>query len=296
MASPLMTRPIPIPMSPPPMMSKPSMSRHRSRPSHADSGYSTSPEGSSASTSSSSSSSRRSAPQTPRSSLAQPLKSILKTGTTESSVVIKASLVRQDHDGYASSPEKPRASHGSRSQLSRSRLANSAMDSSTPPATLHWKLLPFDAKRARGLLRFDFSRDVDAITLAEPRRPGRGRPLTVDERNKSAADPGLTEMVIFCAELPDWPVHVARLSGIRCVDVFEAIRDTYNVVLTSTERKLHAHAVHAAERRKPPSPEKKGVRRSDLLDGHTIFLGLDWRASDARYPDGCWCLKVGPAS
>ncbi len=102
-------------------------------------------------------------------------------------------------------------------------------------------------------------------------------------------------MVIHCAELPDWPVHVARQSGIRCVDVFDAIRDTYNVVLTATERSIHQSRVRDIERRRPPTPEgaKKGVRRRDLLDGKTQFLGLDWRTSDARYPNGCWCLKVG---
>jgi len=161
---------------------------------------------------------------------------------------------------------------------------------------VYWKLLPFEARRSKGKLVFDFAREVDEIVLAEA---GAGsRPLSVLERHKSAAEPGLTEMVIFCAELPDWPVHVARQSGIRCVDVFEAIRDTYNVVLTTTERSMHQSRVRDIERRRPPTPEgaKKGVRRRDLLDGKTQFLGLDWRTSDARYPNGCWCLKVSSPS
>jgi len=160
---------------------------------------------------------------------------------------------------------------------------------------LHWKLLPFDAHRSKGKVKFDFSHEVDEILLAEARSGV--RPLSVQERNKSAAEPGLTEMVIHCMELPDWPVYVARQSGIRCVDVFEAIRDTYNVVLTTTERNMHQKRVRDIERRRPPTPEgaaaKKGVRRRDLLEGKTFFLGLDWRVSDSRYPDGCWCLKVG---
>jgi hypothetical protein len=233
-------------------------------------------------------------------------------------VIFRASLVQQDRDGYTSSPEKPtslRTSQASHSWLSKgepSRLVNSVTalqsnkpvaralarptDPSTPPATLHWKLLPFDAQRSKGKLRFDFAREVDEIVLAEARQGP--RPLTVHERNKAAADPGLTEMVIHCAELQDWPVHVARQSGIRCVDVFEAIRDTYNVVLTATERTIHQSRVRDIERRRPPSPEgtKKGVRRRDLLEGKTLFLGLDWRTSDSRYPDGCWCLKVGSPS
>jgi hypothetical protein len=213
-------------------------------------------------------------------------------------------LVRQDRDGYASSPEKPpslRSSQVSQSRPSKSKppviSANSNNSNpGTPPSTLHWKLLPFDAQRSKGKVKFDFAHEVDEILLAETRHVG-ARPLSVQERNKSAAEPGLTEMVIHCAELPDWPVHVARQSGIRCVDVFEAIRDTYNVVLTTTERNMHQQRVRDIERRRPPTPEgaasKKGVRRRDLLEGRTLFLGLDWRANDSRYPDGCWCLKVG---
>ena len=171
-----------------------------------------------------------------------------------------------------------------------------ATNPNTPPATLHWKLLPFDPQRSKGKLKFDFAREVDEIILAEGQRSS--RPLSVPERNKSAAEPGLTEMVIHCMELPDWPVYVARQSGIRCVDVFEAIRDTYNVVLTATERSMHQSRVRDIERRLPPTPEgaKKGVRRRDLLDGKTLFVGLDWRTSDSRYPNGCWCLQVGNLS
>ena len=162
-----------------------------------------------------------------------------------------------------------------------------------PPATLHWKLLPFDAQRSKGKLRFDFAREVDEITLAESHGT---RPLSVLERNKPAANPGLKEMVIHCPELPDWPVYVVRQSGIRCVDVFEAIYDTYNVVLTSMERSNHQARVRDIERRRPPTPggTKEDVRRHDLLEGKTVFLGLVWITSDFRYPDGCWCLKVGP--
>jgi hypothetical protein len=168
----------------------------------------------------------------------------------------------------------------------------SLVASSTPPATLHWKLLPFDARRPRKL-QFDFAREVDEIILVEA--GGGSRPLSVLERNKSAAQPGLTEMVIHCAELPDWPVYVARQSGIRCVDVFETIRDAYDVVLTTTERSIHQSHVRDIERRRPPTPEgaEKGVRRRDLLYGKTLFLGLDWRTSESRYPNGCWRLRVG---
>jgi hypothetical protein len=231
-------------------------------------------------------------------------------------VIFRASLVQQqDRDGYTSSPEKttslrtPQASHSRLSKSGPSHLVTPLQpnkpipraltrpaDPSTPPATLHWKLLPFDAQRSKGKLKFDFARQVDEIVLAEARQGL--RPLTVNERNKAASEPGLTEMVIHCVDLPDWPVYVIRQSGIRCVDVFEAIQDTYNVVLTAMERSIHQNRVRDVKRRRPPTPEgtKKGVRRRDLLEGKTLFLGLDWRPSDPRHPDGCWCLKVGSPS
>ncbi|KAI0290920.1 hypothetical protein BC826DRAFT_520026 [Russula brevipes] len=234
-----------------------------------------------------------------------PLKGILKTGGSESSVVFRASLIQQDRDGYTSSPEKAtpfRPAQAPNNQLLKSKplskppriVHTTNADPSIPPATLHWKLLPFDPHRSKGKLKFDFAREVDEIVLGDAR--GGSRPLSVMERNKSAGEPGLTEMVIHCVEISDWPVYVARQSGIRCVDVFEAIRDTYDVVLTATERSVHQSRVRDFERRRPPTPEgaKKCVRRRDLLDGKTLFLGLDWKPSDSRFPKGCWCLKVGP--
>ncbi|KAI0301117.1 hypothetical protein B0F90DRAFT_1667994 [Multifurca ochricompacta] len=270
-----MTPPTPIVVSPLPTTPKPSTPRRRSHHRSTDE----------------SCSSLESSPQLRRPPSSQavpsppapppPLKGILKTGTSESSVVFRASLVHQDRDGYTSSPEKPISLKTPHTRSSKSRppqLADSASsNSSTPPATLHWKLLPFDAQRSKGKLKFDFTREVDEIVLGEARRGG-SRPLTVLERNKAAAEPGLTEMVIHCAELKDWPVYVARQS-----------------VLTTTERTIHQSRVRDIERRRPPTPEgaKKGVRRRDLLEGKTLFLGLDWRPSNSRYTDGCWCLKVG---
>lgn len=295
----LAASPIPIPRAQPATTPRPSTSTSHRRHRTDESGYTSSVE-------SSSSPQQRTRPtsqsvRSPLAPLSAPLKGILKTGGSESAVVFRASLVRQDRDGYASSPEKPPSLRVSQSRSSKSKppvISSSSNNSnpSTPPSTLHWKLLPFDAQRSKGKVKFDFANEVDEILLAETRQVG-ARPLSVQERNKSAAEPGLTEMVIHCAELPDWPVHVARQSGIRCVDVFEAIRDTYNVVLTTTERNMHQQRVRDIERRRPPTPEgaagKKGVRRRDLLEGKTLFLGLDWRPSDSRYPDGCWCLKVG---
>ncbi|KAH9080286.1 hypothetical protein EDB83DRAFT_2310570 [Lactarius deliciosus] len=295
----LAASPVTIPRSQPPPTPKPSTSTSNHRRHRTDeSGYSSSAEPSSSQRTRPTSQAVRS----PLAPLPPPLKGILKSGSSESSVVFRASLVQQDRDGCASSSEKPPSLRTSQSRSSKSRLppprklrecvsfqtdefakrsiasadssSSSSSNPSSPPATLHWKLLPFDAQRSKGKVKFDFAHEVDEILLAEGRH-GSARPLSVQERNKSAAEPSLTEMVIHCAELPDWPVHVARQSGIRCVDVFEAIRDTYNVVLTTTERTIHQSRVRDIERRRPPTPEgaaaKKGVRRRDLLDGKTAL-------------------------
>jgi hypothetical protein len=140
-------------------------------------------------------------------------------------------------------------------------------------------LLSFDPQRSKAELMFDFAREVDEIILAEGKRGS--RPLSTLERNKPASNPSLSEMVIHCFELPDWPVYVARRSGIRCVDVFEAIHDTYNVVLTTIERSTHQARVQGH------------LRRRDLLEGKTLFVGLDWMTPNPLYPNGCWRLEVG---
>jgi hypothetical protein len=165
-----------------------------------------------------------------------------------------------------------------------------------PPSTLHWTLIPYDSQRSKGKLKFDFAREVDEIIISESDQRS-SRPLTIPEWNKSASEPGLTEMVIHCPQLPDWPVYIARQSGLRCVDVFEAIHDTYSLVLTTVERSIHQSRIRDIERQFPHSLESgatKPVRRRDLLEGETLFLGLDWRGADSRYPAGCWCLNTGP--
>ena len=133
---------IPISRSQPIPTPKPSTSSsHHRRHRTDESGYSSSME------SSSSLQHTRRISQSVRSSLAPPpppLKGILKTGmsvsrpglrkyadviisvitgSSESSVVFRASLVRQDRDGYASSPEKPPSLRSS--QLSQSRPSKS---------------------------------------------------------------------------------------------------------------------------------------------------------------------------
>ncbi|KAI0059625.1 hypothetical protein BV25DRAFT_1918405 [Artomyces pyxidatus] len=286
-----------------PMPSKlPKGTRSRRSPSEMESGYSTSPEGSG------SSSRRPRAPSDARSPLPAPLKGILKQRTDSTPIVVRTALIHQDRDGYSSSPENIKAtaarfrSSQARGQSSRPRASTSAMTprTLTPPATLHWKLLPFNAQISKGRLIFDVSQRAEHIRLAATSP----RPLTTIERNKPASEPPLTEMVIRCADLPDWPIVVTNPTGVRCIDVFERIEETFSVCLTQSDRRTHEarmggcrEAYEARLRRAPVSPAEaaKGPRRHDLLASKTMFMGLDWVPPDEKNPNGSWALKLGSA-
>lgn len=220
--------------------------------------------------------------------------------------VVKATHV-QDLDGYASSPEKrfaPRSQRTpARGESSRTKSKSipqpATLASITPPVSLHWKLLPYNHQISKARLVFDVAREVECVRLLYTYP---ARPLTTVERNKPAAEPLLKEMVIRCPELSDWPVYVERASGIRCIDVFEAIHRTYSIILTNADRRIHAGRVRACQdvfeercRHEPnlSAQEKaQGMRRVDLLGRKSIFQGLDWTPPDKHNPDGSWTLKL----
>jgi hypothetical protein len=137
----LAASPIPIPRAQPATTPRPSTSTSHRRHRTDESGYTSSVE-------SSSSPQQRTRPtsqsvRSPLAPLSAPLKGILKTGMSESrselrgtpadviisdivggsesAVVFRASLVRQDRDGYASSPEKPPSLRVSQSRSSKSK-------------------------------------------------------------------------------------------------------------------------------------------------------------------------------
>ncbi|KAI0263970.1 hypothetical protein BC834DRAFT_844271 [Gloeopeniophorella convolvens] len=160
----------------------------------------------------------------------------------------------------------------------------------TPPITLHWILTPFSAGTSRGVVYLDLARDISARVLHESLLygsdgPGGGRPLTADELKEPVAEPTLTNMVIRCARLPDHPVRVARQSGIRCIDVFKAIRDTYRAN-TAFDFSVTKHAPYTGV---PPTTPL------EFLEGDTLFFGIIREQPSVQYPYGYWLLKVGGA-
>ena len=96
-----------------------------------------------------------------------------------------------------------------------------------------------------------------------------------------------------------WNIYVNRRGGIRIIDVFEKIYESFSIVLNDDEkRKLNPHKMkyydRAFRRRCAITPgltlleERKGMRRVDLLEGHTVFMGLELSASR-----DCWLLRLG---
>ncbi|KAI0040271.1 hypothetical protein FA95DRAFT_1503107 [Auriscalpium vulgare] len=272
------------------MTPKPVKVPHSRTPSSSqDSGYSTSPEVPTV---------RR---RTRTSSNAVPKKGILKPSTTP--VIVRTALIPQD--GYASSPEIQKPARLSSFNGDALRPRAHTTGSITPPATLHWKLLPYNARFSKGRLHFDLTQNVEDIRLgpANARATAGPRPLSTLERNKPASVPQLTRMVIHCADLPLWPVHIECPGGVRCVDVFQRIQETFDVVLTRNDRETHRarlreceEALDARVRRTPGyEPCPKGLRRVDLLKTKTVFVGLDWVPPDEKHPDGYWALKLAHA-
>ncbi|EPQ54641.1 hypothetical protein GLOTRDRAFT_139179 [Gloeophyllum trabeum ATCC 11539] len=175
------------------------------------------------------------------------------------------------------------------------------MDCRIQSINLHWLLLPYDCRRSRGHLEFDITQRIDRIRLWPPR--GSPRPLTVEELNKPVADRTLTKMDIACNHLP-WCVRIRREEGIRIVDVLDGIQKTYYRTLTDADRERippqRLPACHRAFKHRcrtalalPEVVEREGMRRVDMLEGKTMFLGLICPPPDQSQSQ--WILHMGKA-
>jgi len=96
-----------------------------------------------------------------------------------------------------------------------------------------------------------------------------------------------------------WNIYVNRRGGIRILDVFEKIYESFSIVLNDDEKKKldprkMKYYDRAFRRRCAITPgltlleERKGMRRVDLLEGQTVFMGLELSASR-----DCWLLRLG---
>lgn len=120
--------------------------------------------------------------------------------------------------------------------------------------------------------------------------------ITAEEGNIPASSHcTLKKMTITCKVLEGWPIVIERTEGIRCIDVFRAIYDTFSQPLTMEEvRRFCAERdsrgnikyIRAFKVRCADSPgltefnEKKGLLRVDLLNGHRRFKGIKQCGAD----------------
>lgn len=168
-----------------------------------------------------------------------------------------------------------------------------------PPFELHWQLLPSGHRGSKARLIFDIAHSTEDIRLVYADLP---RPLTTIERDNPATKPSVQDLILRCDSLPEWPIYVSQPRGVRCIDVYEAIHDAFNIVLTTTEKMRYKSQVSeseqysVSERRKLTETVQasgKDLRRIDLLHGRTYFQGLDWVPPDKQYADGSWEMKLG---
>ncbi|KAI0947409.1 hypothetical protein AcW1_007643 [Taiwanofungus camphoratus] len=172
------------------------------------------------------------------------------------------------------------------------------------PVTLHWQLLPHDPSRSKKLIYFDVAQDVSFIRDHSNMPP---LALKASDMEKPAAEIPLNEMSIRCTQLPHWDIHVSRSgpSGVRCLDVYRAIFETFHPPLTDAERELYLPAERRTRceeqfrKRCKASPGlydyelRLGMRRVDLLEGRTIFMGLRRPMDTDDKPDRYWVLELG---
>jgi hypothetical protein len=154
---------------------------------------------------------------------------------------------------------------------------------------LSWPLVEFATRRhsRKPLLHFDVGFDprIDDWNI-RANRGGYSTPLAREELVLPVSTHCvLTKMVIHCRVLDQWPITIERDQGLRCVDVFRAIYDTYHKPLTSMELAALGDGYiercrPAFEQRCKDSPglplfnQQRGMRRVDLLRGRRIFKGL----------------------
>jgi hypothetical protein len=170
---------------------------------------------------------------------------------------------------------------------------------------LSWPLVDFTVRASKGTpslyfdAAFDPRKDEWAVRV---QRGGFWGPINKDEREIPVSPHAtLTEIKIECTpprglpeHFPLWPIYVRRRGGLRCIDVFQAIFDTYNLVLTEKDKaQVGSDYLRRCERafkqRCKDSPgltlynEECGMRRVDLLRGRRIFKAVSQDSTNTRW-------------
>ncbi|OCH91592.1 hypothetical protein OBBRIDRAFT_514961 [Obba rivulosa] len=181
------------------------------------------------------------------------------------------------------------------------------LKSVTPPKpiSLHWQLLPYDPAICKRKVFFDIAYEIGSICFEDPRVA-----LSEVDIQKPVSDAPINDMIIRNPLLPHWDITVQRRGGfgINCQDVYTAIYTTYQPVLTESERRFYIRSPEQLERCKAAfhqrcvksnnkcvEERRAGMRRVDLLEGRTIFMGLMRPEEEVSKPERYWCLQLGRA-
>ncbi|KAJ3573758.1 hypothetical protein NP233_g2222 [Leucocoprinus birnbaumii] len=168
-----------------------------------------------------------------------------------------------------------------------------------------WPLADYASRSGKGTPSLYFDAGFDPRKDAWAVRVDRGGfwgPIKREEADIPVSPhTSLTEMTIDCVpprRFPEhftlWPIHVRRSNGLRCIDIFRGIFDTYNVVLTEKERaRLGADYLKRCEpafkqrcKDAPGLPlynEECGMRRVDVLRGRRIFKAVAQDSTNTRW-------------
>ncbi|EKM79654.1 hypothetical protein AGABI1DRAFT_107064 [Agaricus bisporus var. burnettii JB137-S8] len=260
-----------------------------------------------------------------------PLKSALKKGKSQRSTAEeKQELLPPALERHASSrwaPTEPGLEHSNVGQGNRSRkLSLTGQQRPAPPQypnkpkyvsaivneamkgeaiALSWPLVDFQSRKAKGmpLVYFDAGFNPRSEDMAV--RVWREKwfsPITRKEATIPVSfHTVLTEMTIECIPprgFPEhfilWPIHVRRLEGLRCIDIFRAVFEVYHELLTEKEKaRIGSHYLQwcekAFKKRCEDSPglplynESCGMRRIDMLRGRRIFKSLSQDSTNSRW-------------
>ncbi|KAI0357587.1 hypothetical protein OH77DRAFT_1399168 [Trametes cingulata] len=205
--------------------------------------------------------------------------------------------------------------------VARPASSASRRPSDSTPVALHWQLLPpphvpgWDPSVARPQKRlyFDVTKSPRSIVIRDyselPPKVSRYDAIQ-GYLEKEACSVPLHKMTIRYEEIPGLEIRVSGKGGnpIRCKDVFEAIYEYFDRVMTPDQRSMYMAQANlkrceeafrrrcqASERAVPLAEQRKGMRFVDLLEGNTMFLGLMRPTDDTSRLDKYWVIKFGPS-
>ncbi|OSC97495.1 hypothetical protein PYCCODRAFT_1130427 [Trametes coccinea BRFM310] len=187
---------------------------------------------------------------------------------------VRKGILKGPRPATAAPPE----SHRSMSPLKPSRPKSTAPPPriSCSASPLHWLLSPPirsprtlpGGKLVTKQVIFDATKPTSLITLRDltDRSVIKGRAAEDYLSRLACAVNPLKEMTLVCLNIPGFEIPVKGKDGdaIRCLDVFKAIYDTFDKIMSPADR----------ERNVAEAEKRMGMRFVDLLEGNSYFLGL----------------------